>query len=82
MLNPKNFGLAGGILWGVAVLLATWAGMWTGYLHDFALALTKLYPGYTLTFVGSFVGMAFGFVDAFIGCYLFAWLYNKLGKKG
>ena len=58
------------------------ARMWTGYLYDFALALTKFYPGHTLTFGGSFVGAAFGFVYALIGCYTFAWLYNRLGKKG
>ena len=82
MFNPKNFGLAGGILLGVAMLVFTWVGLLTGYLADFALALTKLYPGNTLSFGGSFVGAAFGFVYAFIGFYAFAWLYNKLGKKG
>lgn len=82
MINPKNFGLAGGIVGGLVVLLSAWVGMWTGYLADFALALTKIYPGNTLGFGGSLLGAVFGFVYAFIGFYIFAWLYNKLGKKG
>lgn len=81
MLNSKNFGLAGGIVWGVSVLLATWIALGTNYLDGFAQSLTNLYPGYTVSFGGSFVGAIFGFVDAFIGFYFFAWVYNKLGKK-
>ena len=82
MLNSKNFGLAGGIIFGAGMLITAWIGLWSGYLADLALALTKLYPGNAVSFGGSFVGAAFGFVYALVGFYIFAWLYNKLGKRG
>ena len=82
MLSPKKFGLAGGILFGAGMLITAWVGLLSGYLYDFSLALTKFYPGASLTFGGSLLGAAFGFVYAFIGFFAFAWLYNKLhGKK-
>jgi len=81
-MNPKSYGLAGGVIAALAVLLSAWVGMWTGYLYDFALALTKIYPGASLTFLGSLLGAVFGFVYAFVGFYFFAWLYNKFNKKG
>ena len=81
MLSPKKFGLAGGILFGIGILVTTWIGLWTGYLADFSLALTKFYPGNVISFGGSFVGAAFGFVYAFIGSFAFAWIYDKLQSR-
>ncbi|KKU11842.1 MAG: hypothetical protein UX16_C0003G0027 [Parcubacteria group bacterium GW2011_GWB1_45_7] len=82
LLNNKSFGLAGGAVAAVSVLVSTWVGMWTGYLADFALAVTKVYPGASLTFLGSIWGAVFAFVYAFVGFYLFAWLYNRFaGRK-
>ena len=63
------------------MLVTAWIVLWSGYLYDFALALTKFYPGASLTFGGSFVGAVFGFVYAFIGFYAFAWLYDRLQRK-
>jgi len=81
-LNNKSFGLAGGVVAAVAVLLSTWVGMWSGYLADFAISITKIYPGNSLSFGGSLLGALFAFVYAFIGFYFFAWVYNRfLGRK-
>ena len=81
-LNNRSFALAGGVVAAFAVLVSTLVGMWSGYLADFALAVTKIYPGASLSLGGSFLGAAFAFVYAFVGFYLFAWLYNRfLGRK-
>ena len=81
MLNPKAFALSGGILWGLGMAVLTLLAMQTGYAAEMMEALTKLYPGYELTWLGALVGALWGFLDAFLGLWIFAWLYNKLAKK-
>lgn len=80
MLNAKNFGLAGGILWGAAMLLLTWLALLTGYAMGLLEAISSLYPGYSITWLGGIIGAVYGFVDAGIGFFVFAWIYNKLEK--
>lgn len=80
-LNPKTFGLAGGIMWGVAMFIFTLIAMSTGYAAEMMEAISKIYPGYTVTGAGAIVGLIWGFLDAFIGLYIFAWLYNMLEAK-
>ena len=52
MLNPKAFALSGGILWGLGMAVLTLLAMQTGYAAEMMEALTKLYPGYELTWPG------------------------------
>tara|TARA_Y100000310_G_C20471044_1_gene710038 strand:+ start:122 stop:370 length:249 start_codon:yes stop_codon:yes gene_type:complete len=80
-LNAKNFGLAGGIFWGLAMFVFTLIAVGTGYLTDFLNIMAGIYPGYSITPVGSIFGLVEGFLDGFVGLYIFAWLYNKLEKK-
>ncbi len=80
-LNAKNFGLAGGILWGAVMLVFTLISLWTGYSAGFMSLWTSLYPGYSISLVGALVGLVYGFIDAFVGLYLFALLYNWLEKR-
>ena len=80
MLNAKNFGLAGGILWGVSMFVMTWLSLWFGYGNMWMELMASVYPGYTVSVVGSFVGLVYGFFDGFIGLFIFAWLYNLLNK--
>ncbi len=84
-LNPKAFGLAGGILWGAGVLvLALWAGQnpeaWGGALTELVTWLGQFYKGLEPSTQGAVAGGLWGFVDAGVGCWVFAWLYNKLNK--
>lgn len=81
MLNPKNFGLAAGILWGLCIFVFTLIAVFSGLWMDTMKLVVSLYPGYTVSIVGAFVGLVYGFVDAFVCFYIFAWLYNKLEKK-
>ena len=80
-LDAKRFGLAAGIIWGSAMFIMTLIAYFTGLWWQFMEMITYLYPGYKVTLFGSVIGLIWGFVDAFVGFYIFAWLYNKLGKK-
>ena len=81
MVNAKNLGLAGGILWGLSLLVWTLFSASTGYATGFLNIIMSIYPGYSISFLGSVVGLVYGFIDAFVGLYIFALLYNWLEKR-
>ncbi len=71
--------LAGGLLWGGAVLVVAWANlMWPDYGRAFLELCASIYPGYTPgTGAGSVItGALYALVDGGIGGALLAWLYN------
>ncbi len=76
-LNPKNLGLAAGIVHGVWKFLLTLLATSTGYAHHAVAMMQDAYPGFTPTFGGSIIALVFGFITAFVGFFLIAWLYNK-----
>jgi len=80
MINAKNFGLAGGIFWGVSLFLLTIISVFTGFAGDVLVLLKGVYIGYDITLLGSVIGLIYAFLDGFIGCYIFIWIYNKLEK--
>jgi hypothetical protein len=80
-LNPKNLGLAGGIMWGASVFIITLFSVYTGYATDLINTVTSILPGYSISFSGAILGGLYGFVDAGIGCYILAWLYNHFEKR-
>ena len=77
MLNAKNLGLAGGLLWGSYMFIFTLANLFTGYGSMWGALMIDVYPGYEVTLPGSIVGFIWGFLDAFVGFYILGWLYNK-----
>ena len=80
-LNIKAFALSCGLFWGFALFVMAW---WLILLEGNAPEpcwLNRMYPGYTMTPVGSIIGLVWGFVDAGIGSLIFAWLYNLLADK-
>lgn len=79
-LDAKSFALSGGIMWGLGMFVLTLLSLWTGYAAGFLALMAIIYPGYSISFVGSLVGMVYGFVDCFVGLYVFAWLYNRLSE--
>lgn len=81
VLNPKRFGLAAGIMWGLGLSLLTLVSAATSYAADFLNIIASIYPGYSISVPGSLIGLVYGFFDGFVGCYIFAWLYNWLEKK-
>jgi len=77
-LNSKAFGLAGAVLWGLAMFLMTWAYLWfDGYGEAFMNSMVSIYPGFEMSPVGSVIGLAWGFLDGFIALFLLSWLYNR-----
>jgi prepilin signal peptidase PulO-like enzyme (type II secretory pathway) len=81
MINAKNLGLAGGILWTVVIFLTTLISMWTGWASEFLNLMSGVYPGFNVSYLGAVIGAVWGFLDGFIGFWLLAWLYNKLEEK-
>lgn len=80
-LNIKAFALACGILWSAGLLFLTWWLIMLEGSEPAECLLNRMYPGYTMTPIGSLIGAAWGFVDAGIGGLIFAWLYNLLAGK-
>ncbi|VVB90763.1 Uncharacterised protein [uncultured archaeon] len=77
-LNPKAFGLTAGIIWGLVILVFTLISVSTGYATMFLNIIVSIYPGYSISPMGSIIGLIYGFADAFIGFYIFALIYNLL----
>lgn len=79
-INSKNFGLAGGIVWGLSLLFMALISMKTGYAPKWMDLMSDIYPGYSTSLRGSIVGLVYGFIDGFIGLYIISWIYNKLTR--
>jgi hypothetical protein len=80
--SVKHAALAGGIVWGVALFLTTLIAVWTGgYAMSFLQVVASIYPGYSISYVGSLIGLIYGFLDVFIGVYIVVWVYNLLRKS-
>jgi hypothetical protein len=79
-LDAKALALAGGIIWGGAVLLVALGNLiWPSYGTAFLQAMASVYPGY----LGErspgqvVVGALYALVDGGVACGLLAWLYNQ-----
>jgi hypothetical protein len=81
-INPKNLGLAAGILWGFAVFITGLLNIETGLGWGFINSMGSIYIGYKGTMLGSFLGLIYGFLDGFTGGYLLAFLYNYFEGEG
>jgi hypothetical protein len=78
-MNVKAFAVAAGILWGFLLFAFTLLEAARGEGHTLR-ALSALYPGYAVTYLGSVVGLVYGFVSgALIGA-AFCWLYNRFAE--
>jgi hypothetical protein len=80
-LNIKALGLSTGIVWGIGIFLLTLWFLVMGYEGKTLLKLSKVYLGYSVSYLGALVGLIWGFVDGFIGGAVVAWLYNKFSKE-
>lgn len=80
-LNPLALGVALGVVWGGALFITTWMSYYTGYGKLFLEVLAQsIYPGYTISPIGSFLGLFYGFLDGLISATLIGWIYNKIAK--
>jgi cell shape-determining protein MreD len=81
-MKVKAFAVAAGILWGFVLFALTLLETVRGVGHTLG-ALSALYLGYSVTYLGSVAGLVYGFVSgALIGA-AFCWLYNRFaGTSG
>jgi hypothetical protein len=86
-LNAKLLGTLLGLMFGVAVFVATnWLVLQGGpvdangqrVVGPHLALLGQYFLGYSVSFVGSLIGFAYAFVLGFLTGYLIAWLYNRL----
>ncbi|GAB4372116.1 MAG: bacteriophage holin [Calditrichia bacterium] len=80
-LNPKALALTSGILWGLAVFVATIWLLIIGSTGNTISLLDNFYFGYSFSVGGAFIGLLWGFVDGLICGYLFALIYNLFLPK-
>ncbi|MEZ4413965.1 MAG: hypothetical protein R2910_13330 [Gemmatimonadales bacterium] len=83
-LDLKALAIAGGLLWGGAVLLVGAAHLvWPGYGGAFLDVVSSIYPGYEVGGFGSvIVGALYGLVDGAVAGLILAWLYNAAAGSG
>lgn len=81
-LDVKAFGLAVGIVWGMAMFLLGIMSMALNWGTKLVEVFSSMYIGYKANISGSVIGGAWGFVDAGIAGVIVAWLYNKFARKG
>jgi len=82
VLDALNFSIAGGLVWGLALLGLSAACSISGGGSLLPDALSSLYAGHGPGPAGAIAGFLYGFADAFIGCFIFASVYNALQIKG
>ncbi len=81
-LNPIALGIALGAVWGISLFVTTWISYYTGYGRLFLETLAQsIYPGYSITPLGSLLGLIYGFLDGLISASLIGWIYNKIATK-
>ena len=79
-LSLKALTIAGGILWGGAVLLSGIANaVWPSYGVAFFQMIASIYPGFHPTgSIGSIlIGTSYAILDGAVGGLLIGWLYNR-----
>ena len=79
-LNVKVLGLALGLLFGLALFIATnWLVLKGGEVVGPHLQLLSQYfIGYRVSFLGSFIGFAYGFAVGTLSGALIGLIYNKI----
>jgi hypothetical protein len=75
-LNMKQFALATGVLWGLALFVVTLAAAARGIGNNLS-HISAIFIGYQVTYLGSVIGLIYGFVSGLIAGSLFAMVYNR-----
>lgn len=76
-LEAKWFGLACGVVLGVAGFVGTLLSLWFGQGQTISL-LSAFYVGYSWSFIGALLALVWGLIYGFVGGWLIATIYNSL----
>jgi hypothetical protein len=80
-IKPLALGLSLGIVWGGVLFVTTLLSWFTGYARNFLEVIAaSVYPGYTISPLGSVLAFFYGFVDLGLGGVIVGWLYNRFSK--
>ena len=79
-LNAKVLGLVLGLLFGLAIFIATnWLVIKGGDpVGPHLQLLSQYFIGYRVSFLGSLIGFAYGFALGTLSGALIGWIYNKI----
>ena len=79
-LNTKILGLALGLLFGLAIFIATNFLIIKGGepLGPHLQLLSQYFIGYRVSFLGSFIGFTYGFALGTLSGSLIGWIYNRI----
>jgi hypothetical protein len=79
-LNAKALGLVLGLLFGLAIFIATnWLVLKGGKpVGPHLRLLSQYFIGYKVSFVGSIIGFGYGFAVGTLSGALIGWIYNKI----
>ena len=86
-LNAKVIGLVLGLIFGLAIFIATnWIVIKGGHIDQYGnyvigphlQLLGQFFIGYSVTFIGSIVGFVYGFAIGTFSGALIGWIYNKI----
>lgn len=77
-LNGIILGLVFGIVIGSLLFVATnWLVLKSGEnVGSHLVLLSQFFPGYSVSFLGSFIGLAYGILSGFVLGWLIALIYN------
>jgi hypothetical protein len=84
-LNPKSFGLSGGIIFSLILFVVAWHAILTDQGNEFIKIWEDMHFWYDLvplaSPLGSLVTLVDGFVHGFVSLFIFGWLYNWIEKR-
>ena len=77
-IHTKALALSSGIVCGVIVCVKTLAGLYFGYGMECLRIFESIYPGYSISVVGSIIGLIYGFLNGALVIGLISWIYNRI----
>ena len=77
-IHTKALALSSGIVCGVIVCLKTLAGLYLGYGMECLTVFESIYPGYSISVVGSVIGLVYGFLNGALVIGLISLIYNRI----
>jgi len=80
-LDPKAFGIACALVWGLATALIYLGNRFIGCATPWVHLLNSVYFGARATIKGSALATVWALVDGFLGGYILATIYNLSAKE-